>query len=53
MQKYLQEEGLLPTPAESEPKVEEDTTVVPPAEPPMQVTWSRRMARGTQGYSLG
>ena len=38
MRKYLQEEGLLPAPAESEPKAQEDTTSVPPSEPPMQLT---------------
>jgi hypothetical protein len=38
MRKYLQEEGLLPHSAESEPKAEEDATGVPPSEPPIKVT---------------
>ena len=36
MREYLQEEGLLPDSAENEPKPEEeDTTSIPPSEPPM------------------
>jgi len=42
MRKYLQEEGLLPDSTESEPEAGEGATSVPPSEPPMQLTGSRR-----------
>jgi hypothetical protein len=38
MRKYLQEEGLLPDSAETEPKPDTGTNSVPPSEPPLQVT---------------